>query len=53
MLTDPTARDAYAAAIQMLRQTFLLAAERPETKMTALLFPIMLPTHFMKKFERP
>jgi hypothetical protein len=45
-IADPKAQEAYATTIEMLRQTLLLAAEKPDTKMTALLFPIMVPPLF-------
>ena len=51
LTTDSTTQDAYAAAIGMLRQTFLLAAEKPGAKMMALPFPIMVPDEFMEKLS--
>ena len=50
-IADPKAQEAYATTIEMLRQTLLLAAEKPDTKMTALLFPIMVPPLFMDELR--
>jgi hypothetical protein len=50
-ITDLASRDVYAAAIDLLRQTFLLAAEKPSAKMTALPFPILVPDEFMEKLR--
>lgn len=41
-ITDPEAQGAYTTAIGMLRHTLLLAADIPDTKTTALVFPIMI-----------
>ena len=48
---DSVSREAYIASIDLLRQTFLLAAEKPGAKMTALLFPILVHDVFMEKLK--
>jgi hypothetical protein len=51
LIPDSRSGDAYTGEIDMLRQTFLLAAEKPIAKMTALPFPIMVPDEFMEKLR--
>jgi hypothetical protein len=48
---DPTSRDAYEAAIGLLRHSFLLSAEQPRSTRTALPFPIMVPQPFVEKLR--
>jgi hypothetical protein len=42
---------AYAGAIDLLRKTFLLAAEKPSLKNNLLVFPIMVPDEFVEKLR--
>jgi hypothetical protein len=50
LITDST-QDAYAGSIDLLRQTFLLAAEKPSLKMTLLVFPIKVADEFVEKLR--
>lgn len=51
LMSDSVTQEAYAVAIEMLRQTFLLSAEQPNAKMAALPFPIMAPQGLMEKLR--
>jgi hypothetical protein len=50
LMTD-SIRDAYAGAIDLLRKTFLLAAEKPSLKTTSLIFPILVADEFVQKLR--
>ena len=49
--SDPDSRDVYTAAIALLTQNFILAAEKPGVKMTALPFPILVSDKFLESLK--
>jgi hypothetical protein len=51
MTADSTSKHVYTAAIGLLRQTFLIAAEKPYTKTTVLPFPILVTDEYMEKLK--
>lgn len=53
--SDPESRGVYTVAIALLRQNFILAAEKPGVKMIALPFPILVSDKFLEslKSENP
>lgn len=48
---DSSSREAYTEAIDMLRVTFLLAAERPGSKMAIISFAILAPDEFVQRMK--
>jgi hypothetical protein len=51
LIMDSTARTAYASAIALLRDSFLLSAEKPRAMSTVLILPILVPPGFMEKLR--
>jgi hypothetical protein len=49
--SDSESRDVYTTAIALLRQNFILAAEKPGVKMTALPFPILMSDKFLESLK--
>jgi Fungal specific transcription factor domain len=48
---DSASREAYTTAVDLLRQSFLLVVERPNIKMVALPFPILVNDDFIQKLK--
>jgi hypothetical protein len=52
LVTDPAARSAYTAAIGMVRDAFLLSAEKPRDMASVLPLPILVPAEFMEMLRK-
>jgi hypothetical protein len=51
LVMDPAARTAYTTVIGMLRDAFLLFADKPREMVSVLPFPILVPAEFMERLK--